>query len=114
MVSMTKYWMVSVGFGLSGLGLVAAGMVLLVVCYQREERVMVWNELPDAMNAKCEECGTVAHIFNPEHEAGARCVICGGTIKILADDEKTELEVDDVFGKDRETVDCDAPAGSCD
>lgn len=114
MVSLTKYWRLSVGFGISGLGMIAAGMILLIWCYQREEKIMVWSRLPDAMNARCEECGTVAHIFNPEHEPGARCVVCGGTIKILVDDEKTELEVDDVFGEDRETVNRNAPAGSGD
>ena len=113
-ISGTTLWMLSVGFGAAGLLMFSGGMILLIWCHKREETLVVWNKISDKANAKCEGCGTPAIIFYPEHESGARCVVCGGTIKFLAEGGKTDLEVDDVFGKDRETIACDAPSGGGD
>ena len=114
--SPTPLWMLSIGFGIAGLLMFFGGVILLVWIYKREETVVIWNKISDAMNAECEGCGTPAILFHPEHEDGARCVVCGGTIKLLSEDEneKTDLEVDDVFTRDRATVAGDAPQGSGD
>lgn len=102
---------VPIAFAIGGFVCLLMGLTLLVFCYSREEKMVVWNGMISGENAKCTECGTPAHVFRPEHEEGALCVVCGGTIKLFDSEEK--LEVDDVFGSGA-TVGGDAPQGSGD
>jgi len=79
----------ALGLTLGGFVCVSSGVLLVVVYYAREEKMIVWQDMIDG---KCSDCGAPAHLYRREQADAARCVVCGGTIELLENEKETEVD----------------------